>query len=95
MKIPVGKKSELVANYWGEEDQQRKFKIFINDRLLATQELFRAHPGVFFDQHYPIPPDLLPPNATGETAEVVVRFAVEPDGYTVGGLFGLKVVPAN
>jgi hypothetical protein len=95
MKIPAGKKSKLVATYWGEESQQRKFKIFINDRLLATQELFRAHPGAFFDQEYSITPDLLPTNTSGETVEVVVRFTVEPDGYTAGGLFGLKVVPAK
>ena len=95
MKIPVGKKSELVATYWGEESQQRKFKIFINDRLLATQELFRAHPGKFFDQVYPVPPDMLPSDATGDTVEAVVRFTVEPDGFTVGGLFGLKVVPVK
>ncbi len=95
MKIPVGNKSALAATYWGEEEQQRKFKIFINDRLLATQELFRAHPGAFFDQEYPITQDMLPPDASGETVEVVVRFTVEPDGYTAGGLFGLKVVPAK
>jgi hypothetical protein len=93
MKFPVGKKSELVAQYWGEEDQARKFKIFVNDRLLAAQELFRTHPGAFFDQEYPIPPDLLPATAEGDTADVVVRFTVGPDGYTAGGLFGLKVVP--
>lgn len=95
MKIPVGKKSTLIATYWGEESQQRKFKIFINDRPLSTQELFRAHPGAFFDQEYPITPDLLPTNTSGETVEVVVRFTAEPDGYTAGGLFGLKVVPAK
>jgi hypothetical protein len=94
IKIPVGRKAALVANYWGEEGQTRKFKIFINDRLLATQELFRAHPGKFFDQSYAIPTDLLPAGTTGDTAEVVVRFTVDPDGYTVGGLFGLKVISA-
>ena len=95
MKIPIGGKSALVAQYWGEESQQRKFKIFINDRLLATQELFRAHPGAFFDQEYEIPPAMLPSKTSGDTVDVVVRFAVEPDGYTVGGLFGLKVVPVK
>jgi hypothetical protein len=38
--------------------------------------------------------DLLPAGTTGDTAEVVVRFTVDPDGYTVGGLFGLKVISA-
>jgi hypothetical protein len=92
MKFPVGGKSDLVATYWGEEGNKRKFKIFINDQLLATQELFRAHPCTFFEQTYPIPPDMLPADASGETVEAIVRFTVEPDGGTVGGLFGLKVV---
>ena len=95
MKIPVGKKSALVAKYWGEESQRRMFRIFINDQPLATQELFQAHPGTFFEQSYPVPAEMLPPDATGDTVDVVVRFTVEPDGYTVGGLFGLKVVPVN
>jgi hypothetical protein len=95
MKFPVGRKSELVAHYWGEEGQKRIFRIFINDRPLATQELYRAHPGKFFDQSYSITPDMLPSDASGETVEAIVRFTVEPDGYTVGGLFGLKVVPAK
>jgi hypothetical protein len=38
---------------------------------------------------------MLPSNASGDTVEVVVRFTVEPDGYTAGGLFGLKVVPVE
>ena len=38
---------------------------------------------------------MLPTNAGGDTVEVVIRFTVEPDGYTAGGLFGLKVVPAK
>jgi hypothetical protein len=95
IKFPADKKSALVAQYWGEEGQRRKFQIFVNDRLLATQELFRAHQGAFFEQEYPITPDLLPPDTSGDTVEVVVRFTVEPDGYTAGGLFGLKVVPAK
>jgi hypothetical protein len=94
LKFPVGQKSHLVATYWGEEGNRRKFQIFLNDQWLATQELSQAHPGKFFDQHYPIPNDMLPSQAQGDTVEAVIRFTVTPDGSTVGGLFGLKVVPA-
>jgi hypothetical protein len=93
MKFPVGKKSQLVATYWGEEGNKRRFRIYINDQLLATQELYQAHPGKFFDQAYPIPPAMLPAGTHGETTYAVIRFTVEPDGGTVGGLFGLKVLP--
>lgn len=95
MKVPVGKDSSLVATYWGEEAQQRKFKIFLNDHLLATQELYKARPGAFFEQEYPITKEMLPAGASGDTAEVVIRFAVEPDGFKAGGLFGVKVAPVK
>ncbi|MCX6972423.1 MAG: hypothetical protein NTV93_20050 [Verrucomicrobia bacterium] len=95
IKVPVGKKSVLVATYWGEEEQNRIFGIFIDDQLLAIQNLFREHPGTFFEQEYPITPELLPQKVDGDNVEVVVRFTVEPNGFTAGGLFGLKVVPAN
>jgi len=91
MKFPVGKKSALVATYWGEEGQKRKFQVWVNDKLLATQELFRAHPGQFFEETYAVSPDMLPAT-DGDHVEATVRFSVVPDGYTVGGLFGLKVI---
>jgi hypothetical protein len=94
LRFPVGQKSQLVATYWGEEANRRKFQIFLNDRLLATQELHQAHPGQFFEQAYPITPDMLPRDAKGDAVEAIIRFTVLPDGGTVGGLFGLKVVPA-
>jgi uncharacterized protein with HEPN domain len=33
--------------------------------------------------------------ADRRTVDAVIRFTVEPDGSTVGGLFGLKVMPAK
>jgi hypothetical protein len=32
------------------------------------------------------------PATDGDHVEATVRFSVVPDGYTVGGLFGLKVI---
>jgi hypothetical protein len=95
MKFPGDKNSELVATYWGEEVQPRRFKIFINDQALVTQELFRTHPASFFEQKYSITPAMLHSSTSNDTVEAIVRFTVEPDGYTAGGLFGLKVTPAK
>lgn len=95
MKFPSNKKAALVVRYWGEEQQQRKFRIFINDRLLATQELFRAQPGAFIDQSYPIPADFLAASSSGDSVEGIVRFTVEENGYTAGGVFGLKIIPVE
>jgi hypothetical protein len=98
MKVPAGAPSVLRVTYWGEEAQQRKFDIYLNDHLLATQTLFHDHPGQFFDQDYAIKPEWLPPlasGATGGTVNVVIRFVVEPDGFKAGGFYGLRILPAN
>jgi hypothetical protein len=95
LKVPAGVPSLLKVTYWGEEAQPRKFDIYLNDHLLATQELFRAHPGHFFDQDYVIKPEWLPSGANGGTVDVVIRFAAEPGGFRAGGIYGLRILPAN
>jgi hypothetical protein len=95
VKVPAGKPSLLKVTYWGEEAQERKFDIYLNDHLVATQELFHAHPGQFFDQDYAIQPEWLPSGTNGGTVDVVIRFAVEPGGFTAGGIYGLRILPVN
>ena len=95
LKVPAGKPSILKVTYWGEEAQQRKFDIYLNDHLIATQELFHAHPGQFFDQDYTIKPEWLPSGATGATVDVAIRFAIQPGGFRAGGIYGLRILPAN
>lgn len=92
MNIPAGKKTALVATYWGEEANRRQFQILVNDRVLATQVLDRTHPGQFFEQAYPINPEMLSQNATQDPVEVIVRFRVDANGGKAGGLFGLKII---
>jgi hypothetical protein len=95
VKVPADAPSVLDVTYWGEEAQRRKFGIYLNDHLLATQELFHAHPGRFFDAEYPIKPELLPTGTKGSTVDVVIRFSVLPNGQRAGGIYGLRIVPAN
>jgi len=95
VKVAAGKPSLLKVTYWGEEAQERKFDIYLNDHLVATQELFHAHPGQFFDQDYAIKPEWLPSGTPGGTVDVVIRFAVEPGGFTAGGIYGLRILPVN
>jgi hypothetical protein len=98
MKVPAGAPSVLKVTYWGEEAQPRKFDIYLNRHLLGTQELFNAHPGQFFDQDYAIKPEFLPPakpGAIGGTVDVVIQFVVEPNGFKAGGIYGVRVFPAN
>jgi len=98
LKVPAGAPALLKVTYWGEEAQQRKFNIYLNDHLVGTQELFHAHPGQFFDQDYAIQPEWLPkraPGAASATVDVIIRFAVEPDGFKAGGIYGLRILPVK
>jgi hypothetical protein len=97
VNIPAGKPSLLKVTYWGEEAQQRKFDIYLNDHLIGTQELFRAHPGQFFDQDYAIKPEwtLKPAAGAAATVDAVLRFVVQPGGFRAGGIYGLRILPAN
>ena len=49
----------------------------------------------FFDQDYAIKPEWLPSGATGATVDVIIRFAVQPGGFRAGGIYGLRILPAN
>jgi hypothetical protein len=94
LKVPAGVPSVLDVTYWGEEAQPRKFDIYLNDHLLATQELFRAHPGHFFDRITSSSRNGCRREPKGSTVEVVIRFAVLPDGFKAGGIYGLRILPA-
>jgi len=37
----------------------------------------------------------LPSGANGGTVDVVIRFAAEPGGFRAGGIYGLRILPAN
>jgi DUF1680 family protein len=74
----------LQAVYWGEE-RERRFKILIDDELLATEQLNGEKPGNFFERDYPIPAAL----SAGKSA-LRVRFEPEP-GVSAGPVFGLRL----
>jgi DUF1680 family protein len=81
MKVRPGPMT-LRTTYWGEE-RNRAFRILVDGTSIAHQTLDGEHPGVFFDQDYPIPPAL----TAGKTS-VLVRFDPDPD-HTAGPAFGV------
>ena len=75
----------LLCTYWGD-DVGRTFKIMVDGKEIAVQNLDRNVPGAFFDQEYPVPPEL-----TRGKSKVVVRFEGLP-GKMAGGVFGLAML---
>lgn len=77
------KQLDLVVSYWGG-DTGRIFDIFVNDRLLATEELKGEKAGQFFEKRYPLPPEVL----TG--TNVTVKFVARQ--WLAGGIFDLRLM---
>jgi hypothetical protein len=77
---------ELVLTYWGE-DRGRQFDILVDGQKLAAVRLTASHPGVYFDQAYPLPAAL----TRGKHA-VTVR--VQGSNTWAGGVFGVRMMKA-
>jgi DUF1680 family protein len=78
----------LQASYWGEE-RNRDFTILVDGVRIARVKLSAAYPGQFFDEDYPVPPEL----TRGKQA-LVVRFEPAP-GHTAGPVFGVRMYRAR
>ena len=72
MKVLPDAPLDLVCTYWGDDAGNRTFDILIDGRVIATQTLDRNHPGQYFRESYPIPPDLI-----AGKQKVTVRFAAK------------------
>ena len=75
----------LLVTYWGD-DGGRLFDLYVDDVLVATQELKHNRPQQFFDVEYPVPLAL-----TQGKQRVTVKVQARP-GRTAGGLFGFRTV---
>jgi uncharacterized protein len=76
----------LVVTYWGE-DRGRQFDILVDGKKLATERLTASHPGVYFDQVYPLPEELT-------KGKQKVTLKIEGTSTWVGGVFGVRVMKA-
>jgi uncharacterized protein len=85
LKVLPGEPQELVLTYWGG-DSGRQFAILADGQNLATERLTASHPDQFFEQGYPLPPDL----TQGKTKVTVkVQAAANSMG---GGVFGVRMM---
>ena len=74
-----------MLTYWGE-DRGRHFDVLVDRQKLATQRLTASHPGVYFDEAYPLPLEL-----TRGKEKVTVKIQGSADTWA-GGVFGVRVL---
>jgi hypothetical protein len=85
MAVEPDKPMTLFCTYWGD-DVGRTFRVLVEGREIARQELDRNRPGEFFDKEYPVPLEL-----TRGKVKVTVRFEALP-AKIAGGVFSLKIL---
>jgi hypothetical protein len=76
---------ELRLTYWGGDDN-RVFDILMDGRKIATETLSVKHPGVFFDQTYPVPDAI-----TKGKERIRVKLQAQGGG-TAGGIFSCAIL---
>jgi DUF1680 family protein len=86
MKSLPDEPMELCATYWGGENRNREFDIYIDSVKITTQVLENNKPGEYFDQIYPIP-ELI----TKEKEKITIKFQALP-GKHAGRVFGCRVL---
>jgi DUF1680 family protein len=85
MKTEPSIPSSLLLTLLGD-DKDRKFDIFVDDVLLATEEWKGGITGKFYDRIYPIPSDLLKNKST-----VKIKIAANYR-RTAGRIFGVRII---
>ncbi len=86
LKVPPDKPVNLVCTWWGGDSGSRTFDLLVDGQKIATERLENNRPGQFYDQAYPLPPDL-----THDKTGVEVKLQAHP-GNLAGGLYGLRIV---
>jgi DUF1680 family protein/beta-glucanase (GH16 family) len=89
LKIRPEERQELSVTYWGSDAGRRMFDILADGVKLATERLQNNRPDRFYDQVYPLPPELV----KGKS-QITVIFQAHPR-QTAGGIFGLRVLTSH
>jgi hypothetical protein len=84
LKVMPGQSQNLVITYWGE-DRGRHFDIIVDGQKLATQQLTASHPGVYYEEIYPLTPELT-------QGKEKITLKVQGSSTWVGGVFGVRVM---
>ena len=85
MKVSPGIANNLLLTLIGD-DKDRKFDIFVDDVLLATQEWKGGVTSKFYDKIYPVPADLIK-----DKTSVKIKIAANYE-KTAGRIFGVRIL---
>lgn len=86
MKVSPGSHHSLQCTYWGMDNRDRTFDIFIDDVIIATADINQYKQSKFYHIPYTIPENL-----TKGKQHVTVRF-VPKAGNSAGPLYGCRIV---
>jgi hypothetical protein len=89
LQVPDAGPAELLVDYWGSEDGDRKFDVQVDGQTIDTTSLHMDAPDKFWQKSYPLPAELI-----AGKKKVTVRFQAKPGNYA-GGVFGLRVLRAE
>jgi len=88
MKIEQDIPVALAVEYWGGFPGAKTFDIFVNDRVIATENISNKQDGQFINIEYDIPEDL-----TSGRSKVTVKFQAH-EGNRAGPVFGVRTIRA-
>ncbi len=86
MKVQPDEPQELSITYWGSDAGNRVFDILIDGRRIATETLQNNKPNKFYEETYPLTPDLVKGKRNIE-----VKFQAK-EGAWAGGVFGARIL---
>ncbi len=86
LKVQPDEPQELAVTYWGSDANNRSFDIFIDGRRIATERLQNNRPNKFYEEIYPLTPDLV----KGKQ-RIELKFQAKESAWA-GGVFGVRVL---
>ncbi len=89
MKVDSSLLNTLVCTYWGMDNRGRVFDIFVNDTMIATENLNNYKESKFYDIPYKIPKEITKNNST-------VKIKIVPKSNNAAGpLYGAKIIKGD
>jgi len=85
MKTDPTEINNLVCTYWGTDNRNKAFDIFVNDTKIATEDLNKFRTNKFYYIGYPIPKEL-----TASKSSVTVKF-VPKEHNSIGPVYGIRM----
>ena len=89
MKVDSSLFNTLVCTYWGMDNRGRVFDIFVNDTMVATEDLNNYKESKFYDIAYAIP------KAIPKDKRMVKIKIVPKSKNAAGPLYGAKIIKGD